>query len=68
MFLAELRGFFLEFHHVLEDRIIAVPLHKIRAAHERRVLRGAAVVMPQVKIGELDRLAEGVGREQAVRS
>ena len=49
-----------------EDRVVAVPLHEVRPAHERAVLGGAAVVVPEVEIGELDRLAERL-RRRAVR-
>ena len=65
--LAELGGLFLELDHVLEDRVVAVPLHIVGPAHERGVLRGAAVIMPEVEIGELDRLAERISRKQPVR-
>ena len=49
-----------DFDQVLQDGIIAVPLHKIRAAHEGAVFGGAPVVVPEVEIVELDRLLKGV--------
>ena len=51
---------------MLEDGIVAVPLHVVGPAHERGVLGGASVVMPQVEIGELDFLAERIGGDEAL--
>ena len=47
-----------------QQLVVAVPLHEVGAAHEGAVLRGPAEVVPEVELGELDRLVERLGRQQ----
>ncbi len=49
-------GFRANLDQVLQDRVIAMPLHEIRPAHERAMFGGPAIVMPEVEVFELDRL------------
>src|SRR6185369_17235367 len=43
-----------------------MPLHEVGAAHERPMLRCAAVVVPEIEIGEVDSMREGWPRETAI--
>ena len=43
-----------------------MPLHEVGAAHERSVLAGASVVMPEIEVDEVDRAGEWRTREDAV--
>src|SRR5215467_3159254 len=51
---------------VREDRVVAVPLGEVLAAHEGAVLGGPAVIVPQVEVAEVDRLRERRRRQNAV--
>ena len=44
----------LEFDSLRKQFVVPMPLHKIGAAHERAVLRCAAVVVPEIEVGEVD--------------
>src|SRR3954462_3326065 len=55
-----------QFHRVLEDRVVAVPLGEVGPAHEGGVLGGAAVVVPQVEVQEVDRVRERRALQHAV--
>src|ERR1700733_4089152 len=46
--------------------VVAVPLHEVSTSHERSMLRGAAVVMPEVEIYEINRLGEGRRLNQTI--
>src|SRR5215471_5608140 len=54
-----------ELDRVLEDRVVAVPLHEIGTPHERAMLRRAPVVMPEVEVMEVDRVLEGLSDQRA---
>ena len=54
----ELGGHGLEFDRLLQHGIVAVPLHEVRAAHERAVFAGPSVVMPEIEVNEVDRLSK----------
>ena len=56
----------VQLHRARQHRIVAVPLDEVGAAHEGAVLRGPAVVVPQIEIDEIDRLRERRSRQQAV--
>jgi len=43
-----------------------VPLHEIRAAHERAVLRRPPVVVPEVEVHEVDAIREWLARQRAL--
>ncbi len=43
-----------------------MPLHKVGAAHECTVLRCAAVVVPQIEVGEVDRVREWRSGKRAI--
>jgi hypothetical protein len=43
-----------ELHRAHEHRVVAMPLDEVGAAHERAVLRGAAIVMPEIEEDEVD--------------
>src|SRR5215472_11862350 len=62
----QFRCIVLKLDGLLHDRIIAVPLHKIGAAHERSVFRCAPVVMPQIEIDKVDGIGEGLAGQGAV--
>src|SRR5215469_14850591 len=66
MFFPQLVGLFPELDGLGEQLVVAVPLHEVGPAHERAVLAGAAVVVPQVEEGEVDGLREGRACERAV--
>ena len=51
-------GHGLDFDGVLQERITAVPLDEIGAAHEGSVLGSPAVVVPHVEVGKVDGVAE----------
>src|SRR6516162_7258079 len=51
-------GLRLEFNGVLEDRVVAVPLGEVLSAHERPVLGGAPIVMPEIEVDKIDRVRE----------
>ena len=57
-------GIVLQLDGLLQQSIVAVPLHKIGAAHEGAVLAGAAVVVPQIEVGEVDGVRERRAGEQ----
>src|SRR3954466_1651401 len=63
---AQLVGLRAELHRSCQHRVVAVPLHEIGASHEGAVLRGAAVVVPQIEVDEIDRLRERRGVQQTV--
>src|SRR5262245_28672284 len=63
---AELRRLLVDLDAEPRQLVVAVPLHEVGAAHEGAVLGGAAEVVPEVELGELDRLVEGLRREQAL--
>src|SRR5215467_7510981 len=48
----------MQFDGLLQHGIIAVPLHKIRPAHESAVLAGAPVIVPQIEIHKVDGMGE----------
>src|SRR5690349_13888460 len=51
-------GHGLDLDRVLQQRIVAVPLHEVRSSHERAMLGRSAIVVPQVEVGEVNRLLE----------
>src|SRR5690349_19171703 len=51
---------------VLQQRVVAMPLHEVGAAHEGAVLGRAPVVMPQIEIREVNRRGEWLARQHAV--
>src|SRR5579864_210693 len=55
----QLRSHGLQFHGLLQHRVVAVPLHEIRTAHECAMFAGTPVIMPQIEIYKIDRLREG---------
>src|SRR5437868_5910964 len=59
----QLVGHGLQFDGVLQDRVVAVPLHEVGPAHESAVLGRPAVVVPQVEVGEVDRLRERLAEQ-----
>src|SRR5262245_27844358 len=63
---SKLVGLRSELHRPREHRVVAVPLDEVGAAHERAVLRRAAVVVPEIEIDEVDRLAERRRRQRAL--
>src|SRR5438105_14255879 len=50
---------------VFQQRIVAMPLHEVGAAHEGAMIGGAALIVPQVEVNEVNRLLEGSGGEHA---
>src|ERR1700733_6848729 len=56
MFFPKLRGHRLQLHRLLHHGVVAVPLHEIGPSHERAVLTGSPVVVPQVEIDKIDGL------------
>src|SRR3974390_1643592 len=62
----ELGGHGLKLDRLLHHRIISVPLHKIGSAHERGMLAGAPVVVPEIEIHKADGLGEGRPGKEAV--
>src|SRR5580765_7488897 len=64
--MAQLVGLSPNFDQVLENGIIAVPLHKVGATHKGAVLGGPSVIVPQIEVFELDRVFERVRRDQIV--
>src|SRR5438105_890162 len=56
----------LNLDRMLEHRIGPVPLCEVLAAHERPVLRGPPVIVPQVEVHEVDGLLERLGRQDVV--
>ena len=50
----------------MEQAVVAVPLNEVGAAHEGSMLAGAAVVVPEVEVGEVDGVGEGRAGERAV--
>ena len=55
-------GLVLQFDGFAEQLVVAVPLDKVGAAHEGAVLAGTAVVVPEIEVGEVDGLGEGLDR------
>ena len=43
-----------------------MPLHKVSSAHKRAVLRCAAVVVPEIKVSEVDGVREWRSRKRAI--
>src|SRR5579885_2694232 len=60
----QLGGLGLDLDGMLQHGVVAVPLHEVRSAHEGPMLGGAAVVVPQVEVGEVDGLRERLLAEQ----
>src|SRR6516225_9075571 len=56
----------VQFDRLLQYGIVAVPLHEIGSAHERAVLAGASVVVPQIEVEEVNRLGERRPIEQPI--
>src|ERR1043166_1988870 len=56
----------LHLHHALQHGIVSVPLNEIGASHERAMLAGAPVVVPEVEVNEVDGLREWRSAEGAV--
>src|SRR6185312_44322 len=56
MLLPHLRCGVLQLDRLLQQRIIPVPLDEIRPTHEGSMLRGAAVVVPQVEVEKVHRI------------
>src|SRR5262249_44833227 len=48
----------LDLDGVLQDRVAAMPLDEVCPAHERPMLGRAAVVVPQVEVGKVERCLE----------
>src|ERR1700690_2333813 len=48
----------LEFGGLAQHGIVSMPLHKIRSAHERPVLGGSSVIVPEIEVEEIDGLRE----------
>ncbi len=62
----QLFGVVLQLDGLLQQAVVAVPLDEVGAAHEGCVLAGAAVVVPEVEVGEVDGVGEGRSGERAV--
>src|SRR6187397_51147 len=62
----QLLGDGLDFDGVFEQRVVAVPLREIGAPHERTVLGRPSVVMPEVKIFEIERRLKRLIADQSV--
>src|SRR6185369_10043927 len=56
----------LQLHHLLQHRIVAVPLHEVSSAHESAMLAGASIVMPEIEVHEIDWLREGWSTHSAI--
>src|SRR4051794_13948278 len=56
-------GHRLDLDGVLQHGVVAVPLGEVLAAHERPVLGGPPVVVPQVEVIEVDGLLERFGAQ-----
>src|SRR5215467_7022534 len=48
----------LQLYGFLQHRVVAVPLHEIRASHEGPVFGGASVVMPEVEEHKINRIGK----------
>src|SRR5436305_1261990 len=55
-----------ELDGLAQHRVVAVPLHEVRAAHERAVLGSPAVVVPEVEVDEVNRIRERVAGQQII--
>src|ERR1019366_2161431 len=53
-------------HDVFHHGVVAVPLDKVGATHECAMLGGPSIVVPQVKVSEVDRVLEGPAFEDTV--
>src|SRR5271169_2269074 len=58
-------GHRLQLYLLFQHGIVSVPLHEVGAAHEGSVFGGAAIVVPQIEIQEVDRLREWRTVQQA---
>ena len=56
----------LKFDGLRQHFVIAVPLDEVGASHEGSVLAGAAVVVPQIEVGKVNRVAERRARQGSV--
>ena len=56
----------VEFNHLCQQLIVTVPLNEVSSAHEGAMFAGATFVMPEIEIGEIDRLAEGQAGEASI--
>ena len=56
----------LQFDSLRQQLVIAMPLHKVGAAHERTVFRCAAIVVPEIEVGEVDGMRKWRSGERAV--
>src|SRR5579872_1518380 len=59
-------GLLLEFDSLRKQLVIPVPLNKIRASHKRSVLRGAAIVVPEIEVSEVNGMCEGWSRQASI--
>src|SRR5690242_16905504 len=59
MLFAQLLRFAADLDEVLQDWILSVPLDEVGTSHERSVFCRAAIIMPEVKVLEGDRLFKG---------
>jgi hypothetical protein len=62
----EFGGHALQLDSLLEHGVVAVPLDEVGAAHEGAMLRGAAVVVPQIEVEEVDGIRERRAGERAI--
>src|SRR5256885_3395756 len=47
-----------KFDRLLQHGIVSVPLHEIGTSHERAMFAGAAIIVPQIEVDEVDGLGE----------
>ena len=66
MFSPQLCGHRLQLDGFLHHGIVPVPLHEIGSAHERAMLAGSPVVVPQIEIHKIDGVGEWRPREHAI--
>src|SRR5579872_7360050 len=56
----------LQLDRLLQQSVVAVPLHKVGAAHEGTMLARAAIVVPEVEVREIDWIGERRSRNDSV--
>src|SRR6516164_5522420 len=57
--------FAADFYEMLQNRVVAMPLNEVRAAHERAMLGRASIIVPEIEVLELDGVLEWVPLKDA---